>query len=46
MKCDELLLLLDYNYWATDRVVAAAKRANEDELIVYLRQLQIDEDRT
>ena len=32
MKRDDLLLLLDYNYWATDRVLGAARRATEEEL--------------
>lgn len=30
MNRDDLLLLIDYNYWATGRVLAAAQRAVED----------------
>jgi uncharacterized damage-inducible protein DinB len=32
MNREDLLLLLDYNYWATDRVLGAARRASEEEL--------------
>lgn len=32
MNRNDILLLLDYNYWATARVLEAAKRASADEL--------------
>lgn len=32
MNHDDMLLLFDYNHWATNKILAAARRASEDEL--------------
>ena len=34
MNRNDILLLIDYNYWATARVLAAAQRAAESELML------------